>query len=234
MITARGGSKRIPRKNVRAMSGRPLLTWPVAAALESGAFDEVIVTTDDEQIAEVARAAGATVPFMRPVELSDDWTPTIPVVAHAIREMSALGADFDLTCCLYPAAIFLSPDDIRAARDRLLADPSADYVVTVTEFPMHPELALNLDSHDHLSFVTPEHYGQRTQDMPTRYHDVGQLYWGRTSSWLRGEPVFNSAIGYPLPKWRAQDIDTEDDWARAQMLHTMWLADDQRRQGGDT
>lgn len=223
VIPARGGSKRIPRKNIREMSGDPLISWPIRAALESGTFDLVIVSTDDEEIAEIAVAAGATVPFVRPAELADDWTPTLPVVAHAIRELKSAGLEFELTCCLYPATLFVSGVDMCRTRDLLLGSQTADYVVTVTKYPMPIELALNVDDDFVLKLNTPQHYGTRTQDLPTRYHDVGQLYWGRSESWLRDEPLLDNCLGYPLPSWRAQDIDTDDDWDRAQILHSIWL-----------
>jgi pseudaminic acid cytidylyltransferase len=207
------------------MNGQPLLTWPIQAALTSGVFDLVIVSTDDPEIAEIATAAGAEVPFHRPGELADDWTPTAPVIAHAIQSLADAGRSFDLACCLYPAAIFISGSDIRESRDLLLANGSADHVVTVAEYPMPIELALNLGDERVLTLNTPEWYGTRTQDLPARYHDVGQLYWGRSPSWLAGGHLLHGALGYPLPKWRSQDIDTEDDWIRAQFMHSMWLRD---------
>jgi len=215
------------------MSGQPLLSWPVRAALESGIFSAVIVTTDDDEIAAAAVAAGATVPFMRRPELSDDWTPTVPVVADAIDQLAAQGSEFDVVCCLYPGAIFVSGRDVRDSLSQLIARPEADFLATVTEYPTPLELAMDLDSEGHLSHVNPAAYGQRTQDLPTRYYDVGQFYWGKSASWLTTDNLYNNAIGYVLPKWRAQDIDTEDDWTRAQYLHTTWLAESDTKLGGE-
>lgn len=225
MIPARGGSKRIPRKNVRLMSGRPLIAWTIESALASGAFAEVIVSTEDEEIRAIATAAGALAPFRRPAGLADDVTPTVPVVAHAVAEMRELGREFDYVCCLYPAAIFVSPMEIVDAGQLLAETPGANYVATVARYPAPVQEAMELDSASRIAFVEPEHYGTSTHGFADRYYDAGQLYWGRAEAWLAGTPIFTKALGYVLPSWRAQDIDTPDDWDRAQMMHRVLLGD---------
>lgn len=225
VIPARGGSKRIPRKNVRLMSGRPLIAWTIESALASGAFAEVVVSTEDEEIRAIATAAGALAPFKRPRALADDVTPTVPVVAHAAAEMRRLGQEFDHVCCLYPAAIFVSPAEIEESGRLLAETPEANYVATVARFPAPVQEAMELDSDGRIAFVEPENYGNSTHGFAERYFDAGQLYWGRAEAWLARIPIFTKALGYVLPSWRAQDIDTPDDWDRAQMMHCVLLGD---------
>lgn len=223
VIPARGGSKRIPRKNVRLMSGEPLVTWTIRNAFASGVFDEVVVSTDDAEIAEVSRQAGAVVPFARSAELASDHATTAAVVVDAIENLERAGHEFELVCCLYPASIFVSPRDIVASRAELLNSATTDFVLTVARFDTPIERALDLGEGRVLTPVTPEYMGTRTQDLPVRYRDVGQLYWGRTQSWLEERGVFENSIGYVMDSARVQDIDTEEDWELAQLLHTRGL-----------
>jgi pseudaminic acid cytidylyltransferase len=221
VIPARGGSKRIPRKNVRLMSGRPLIAWTIDTALESGLFDQVVVSTDDEEIATVSRESGATVPFIRSPELADDQTGTAAVVIDAINQLAATGSTYDSVCCLYPASIFVTPVDIVETQRMLVEQDSADFLLTVARFDAPIERALYLSNENRVAPVNPEFMGSRTQDLPTRYRDVGQLYWGRSQAWLDGRSVFDNSIGYVLENARVQDIDTEEDWQLAQLLHTV-------------
>ncbi len=225
VIPARGGSKRIPRKNVRLMSGKPLISWTIESALASQAFTEVIVSTEDDEILSIATQAGALAPFQRPGALADDVTPTVPVIAHAAAEMRRLGRDFDYVCCLYPAAIFISPAEIAESGRMLAETPGANYVATVARFPAPVQEAMELDDAGRIAFVEPENYGTSTHGFADRYFDAGQVYWGRAEAWLAGTPIFTKALGYVLPSWRAQDIDTPDDWERAQMMHQVLLGD---------
>jgi pseudaminic acid cytidylyltransferase len=223
VIPARGGSKRIPRKNVRLMSGEPLMTWTIRNAIASGVFDEVVVSTDDAEIAEVSRQAGAVVPFARSAELASDHATTAAVVVDTIENLEQAEHEFELVCCLYPASIFVSPQDIVASRAELLSSATTDFVLTVARFDTPIERALDLKDDRVLSPVAPEHMGTRTQDLPVRYRDVGQLYWGRRQAWLEGRGVFDNSIGYIMDSARVQDIDTEEDWELAQLLHTRGL-----------
>lgn len=223
VIPARGGSKRIDRKNLRLMSGQPLISWAIRNALESDVFDQVVVSTDDLEIADVSRSYGASVPFLRAQRLADDHASTMSVVIDAIERLAASGQEFDVVCCLYPASIFATADDIARSRDQLLDQKSADYVVTVARFDTPIERALDLSESGTITPVSAQHMATRTQDLPVRYRDVGQFYWGTTEAWLAERSVFDNSIGYVLNSARVQDIDTEEDWDLAQLLHTLEL-----------
>ncbi|MDP1878025.1 MAG: pseudaminic acid cytidylyltransferase [Actinomycetota bacterium] len=222
VIPARGGSKRIPRKNIRAMSGRPLMAWAIETALASGEFDEVTVSTDDDEIARIAESIGATVPFRRPAALADDHASTASVIAHATSEMRRQGLAPDLVCCLYPAAIFVTADDLAGAR-RLLETSTRPYAAAVVRYSHPIQRALALDEGGELTPVDPEGLAMRTQDLPSRWHDAGQFYWGRTDAWVAGQPILPNAVGYPLAEGSVVDIDTEEDWRVAERLHSVKL-----------
>lgn len=224
VIPARGGSKRIPRKNIRLFGDQPMIAWSIQAALQSACFDRVIVSTDDDEIAEVARAYGAEVPFMRPPSLSDDHTPTIPVIAHAIAWHHQQGIIPQAVCCLYATAPFVQPADIREGQLRL-DEQACDYVFSVTRYGFPIQRALRLDEDGRVAMFQPEHFGTRSQDLEEAFHDAGQFYWGQADAWLTGQPIF-SANSYPLmlPAWRVQDIDTPEDWERAERLFNAQIA----------
>lgn len=218
VIPARGGSKRVPRKNVRPLGGRPLVAWAVLTALAAHRVDRVVVSTDDAEVAAAAREAGAEVPFVRPADLSDDHTPLVPVIADAIGRLD-LDRD-DAVCCVYPTAIGLLPEDLDAGC-ALLDEPGPPYVVGVVPYPHPVQRALAMDATGQLSMVDPDLALVRTQDLPPRWHDAGQFVWGRASAWLDRTPVLTAARGLELPAWRAIDLDTEDDWARAELLRPL-------------
>lgn len=218
IIPARGGSKRIPRKNIKPFHGRPMIAWSIQAALDSGAFDHVIVSTDDAEIAEVARSEGAEVPFLRPAELSDDHTATVPVIAHALGEAETLWGAQPLICCLYATAPFVQAEDIRTARG-LIEQTGADYAFPVTSFPFPIQRGVKLTEDGRMAMFQPEHALTRSQDLEEAYHDVGQFYWGRKEAWLAGTPIIGpGAAPLVIPRHRAQDIDTPEDWDRAERL----------------
>lgn len=218
VIPARGGSKRIPRKNVRPFHGRPMIAWSIAAALESGAFDHVIVSTDDEEIIEIAKAEGAEVPFRRPADLADDLTPTVPVIAHAIAEAEKIWGEIPLICCLYATAPFVQASDLAKAR-ALLTDSGADYALPVTSFPFPIQRGVRLSEDGRMEMFQPEHALTRSQDLEEAYHDVGQFYWGQRDAWLAGKTIIGpDAAPLIIPRHRAQDIDTLEDWARAEHM----------------
>jgi len=220
IIPARGGSKRIPRKNIKPFHGRPMIAWSIQAALESKSFDHVIVSTDDAEIAETARREGAEVPFMRPTDLSDDHTATVPVIAHVMAEVEKLWGDQPYVCCLYATAPFVQADDIRAARD-LLDKTGADYAFPVTSFSFPIQRGVRLRYDGRIEMFQPEHALTRSQDLEEAYHDVGQFYWGRRSAWLAGTPIIGpGAAPLVIPRHRAQDIDTPEDWDNAELLFT--------------
>lgn len=217
VIPARGGSKRIPRKNIRDFAGKPMIAHAIDAALACGMFDRVIVSTDDTEIAEIARARGAELPFMRPAELADDHTPTVPVVAHAVCACGDLGWQVDYACCIYPGVPFIDIDDLRRAFP-LLAETGAAYSFPVTEFPSAIQRALRRLPDGRMAPIQPEYELTRTQNLDPAYHDVGQFYWGSAQSWLSCPRIHSSGAGLPIPNWRVVDIDTPDDWTRAELL----------------
>jgi len=215
VIPARGGSRRIPRKNIAPFHGRPMIGWSIAAARDAGVFDRIVVSTDDADIAAVARSEGAEVPFLRPADLSGDHTPTVPVIAHAVQ---ALGLAPDTpVCCLYATAPMVRADDLRKAR--ALLDATTTYVVSVTTFPFPIQRALRQDADGWIEMMDPSQMTTRSQDLEEAWHDAGQFYWARAATWGAGTPVFGpGARGLALPRHRVQDIDTPEDWARAEAL----------------
>lgn len=216
IIPARGGSKRIPRKNIRQFGGRPVLGWSIAAALESGLFDEVMVSTDDEEIAEVAQSQGATVPFMRSADTADDHATTTDVLGEVLCEYESRGALPELACCLYPTAPFVTVADL-ASGYTLLRDGEFDVVLPVCMFDYPIWRSLGRDENGRVSLNFPEHEFARSQDLPPAYHDAGQWVWLRVAPFLAGGPLFGARTGSVLlPLERVQDIDTEDDWLRAE------------------
>lgn len=218
VIPARGGSKRIPRKNIKAFAGRPIIAWSIAAARDSGCFDRIIVSTDDQEIADIARDAGAEVPFLRPSELADDHTGTMAVVAHAIRWHSDAGQAPDPVCCLYATAPFVRAEDLRRGREAL--DRSgADFAFSVTRYGFPIQRALRVDAEGRVEMFQPEHFGTRSQDLEEAFHDAGQFYWGRAAAWCAGGSLFGPAArAVLLPQDRVQDIDTLEDWTRAEWM----------------
>ncbi|MBC3374683.1 pseudaminic acid cytidylyltransferase [Pseudomonas sp. SWRI92] len=229
VIPARGGSKRIPRKNIKIFCGKPMIAWSIEAALQSGCFDQVIVSTDDQGIAEVARQYGASVPFMRPAELSDDYTGTIPVIQHAIECCRADGFDARQVCCLYATAPFVSPEDLRRGLD-ILEQTGSQYAFSVTSYAFPIQRAIRLTEAGRVEMFSPEHFSTRSQDLECSYHDAGQFYWGQASGWLEGKMIFSpESSAVLLPRHRVQDIDTPEDWTRAEWLYKAFQAESSQR-----
>lgn len=219
VIPARGGSKRIPRKNIRDFCGKPMIAWSIEAAKASGLFDRVVVSTDDREIADVAVRYGAEAPFVRPEHLSNDHAGTTEVVAHAVQWALDQGWSIDAVCCLYATAPFVQIEDIERGL-KGLESGNFDYAFSVTEYAAPIFRSFRLLEGGGVDMFFPEHFNTRSQDLPQAYHDAAQFYWGRTAAWLESRPLFRDR-SYPvvLPRWRVQDIDTMDDWQRAEMLH---------------
>lgn len=216
IIPARGGSKRVPGKNVRPLAGRPLIAHSIVAARDSGCFARVIVSTDDETITRVAREHGAETPFMRSAELSDDHTGTAAVVADAVERAGARDAEF--LCCLYPTAPLVRPADLADARDRLEAS-GAQALISVADFDYPPLRALKWLDNDRVAFNWPEHTMTRSQDLPPLVHDAGAFYWYRTADFMAAPAmVLEDTIAFKLDRLRAADIDTEEDFRFAEAL----------------
>ena len=219
VIPARGGSKRIPRKNIRNFCGQPMIAYAINTAKESGLFERIVVSTEDEEIRTVSLAYGAEVPFSRPKELADDHTATVPVIKHAITACQAIGWNADIVCCIYPAVPLLQPTDLSRALDLLLENPKAQYSFPITEFPSAVQRALASDERGHVSSIYKEFQLTRTQDLTRAFYDTGQFYWGYSSAWLSGLSPHNNAVGSITSRWKAVDIDTEDDWLQACLLY---------------
>lgn len=218
IIPARGGSKRIPRKNIKPFCGKPMIAWSIEAARESGCFDRIIVSTDDAEIADVARTYGAEVPFMRPLELSDDHTGTIPVIAHAVDWMNRNAGPIGFACCLYATAPFIQAEDLQRGFE-VLQQSCADYAFSVTSYVFPIQRAIRITADQRVEMFNPEHFTTRSQDLEEAFHDAGQFYWGRTAAWLAGKSLFShDAAPVPLQRHRVQDIDTAEDWERAEWL----------------
>lgn len=219
VIPARGGSKRIPRKNIEDFGGRPMIAWSIEAARQSECFDRILVSTDDTEIAEVAQCHGADVPFMRPAALSDDHTGTISVIAHAIEWLQEHGETPEAVCCLYATAPFVTPGALQQGYRALNEHIDADYAFSVTSFPFPIQRALRMTSNGRVEMFQPEHFNTRSQDLEEAWHDAGQFYWGRTDAWQAGRALFGQrSIPIPMPRHRVQDIDTPEDWERAEWL----------------
>ena len=218
VIPARGGSKRIPRKNIKPFGGLPMIAWSIAAAKQSGCFDRIIVSTDDAEIARVAQTYGAEVPFVRPPELSDDHTSTIPVIAHTIAWHNLHGQAVTQVCCIYATAPFLQAVDLQRGL-HTLESTGAQYAFSVTSYSSPIQRAIRITADQRIEMFNPEYFNTRSQDLQEAFHDAGQFYWGRAAAWLTRKPLFShDAAPVQLPRNRVQDIDTAEDWERAEWL----------------
>jgi N-acylneuraminate cytidylyltransferase len=198
-----------------------MLTRTIGLLANCKVFDRIVVSTDDEEIAAIGRAAGAAVPFMRPAALADDVAGTVPVIKHAILELDALDIRAEYLCCVYPAAVLSTAADLRKAWE-LLDSSDVDYVFTSTSFPYPIQRALRRTSAGRCEMFWPEHLETRSQDLEPAYHDAGQFYFGRRAAWMEGRPPFGPrALMLELPRWRVQDIDLPEDWDRAEMIYRL-------------
>lgn len=194
-----------------------MIAWAIEAARNSNLFTHIIVSTDDEEISKTARNNGAETPFIRPHHLADDHTPTVPVIAHAIEACMKFGWDVDYACCIYPSTPFLKIDDLISAF-KLICDRKADFVYPVTEYTHPIQRAMRHLPNGSMQFLSPQFELMRTQDVEKTYHDAGQFYWGKSSAWLEEKKMHTDGLGMPIPNWRVVDIDSEDDWVRAEMI----------------
>jgi pseudaminic acid cytidylyltransferase len=220
VIPARGGSKRIPRKNIKPFAGKPMIGYAIEAALACKAIDRVVVSTDDEEISAIARDFGAEVPFRRPVELADDITPTVPVIAHAIKACRSQGWNVTYACCLYPGAPFIRTADLSEALSLLEEHGGEGYTFPVAEFPSAIQRALKRDLSGVVAPFNREHTLTRTQDLEPAFYDAGQFYWSKGDTWLAGTDIHTNGRSIVLPDWRVVDIDTPGDWYRAEKLYS--------------
>lgn len=218
VIPARGGSKRIPRKNIKPFCGKPIIAWSIDTARKSGCFDEIIVSTDDDEIAETAFKHGASIPFIRPPDLSDDITGTIPVIKHAVQHFIKTGNPPDYVCCIYATAPFLEEKDLKKGLS-ILTDTGCDFTFSVTSYNFPIQRAIRINRQGRVEMFYPENFSVRSQDLEEAYHDAGQFYWGQSRAWLDEIPIFSpGAAPVILPSYRVQDIDTPEDWERAEIM----------------
>lgn len=218
VIPARGGSKRIPRKNLRPFLGKPIIGYSINAARASKLFDRVIVSTDDADIAAIARGFGAETPFTRPKELSDDYTGTDAVIKHAIRWFMEHGKSVSLVCCIYATAPFIQVKHLIEGYEKLVSSGKLfSFPVTWFEFPVQRALRIHADS---IQAAYPEHILSRSQDLEKLYHDAGQFYWGRGEAFLHDHvDAYSTSVPVVLPRYLVQDIDTPEDWSRAELMY---------------
>ena len=219
VIPARGGSKRIPRKNIKEFCGKPMIAWSIEVAKKSGLFDHIIVSTDDGEIAEVAKQWGAEVPFMRPAELSNDYAGTTEVIAHATQWALDQRFNLECVCCIYAASPFIQVEYLKLGLTKLNSGDWS-YAFTATDFPAPIFRSFQQISGGGLSMFFPENFEKRSQDLPVALHDAAQFYWGLPEAWLSGKHIFTEhSTPIVLPRWRVQDIDNLDDWKRAELIY---------------
>ena len=218
VITARGGSKRIPRKNIKEFLGKPIIAYSIEAAKESEIFDTIMVSTDDEEIAEIAKQYGAEVPFLRSQKTSGDFATTADVMQEVVNAYRALGMDYDYLCCIYPTAPFVTGTAIKDAMNTLISG-DADTVLPVVRYSFPPQRSVVLQD-GYLKAKYPEDMLKRSQDLEPMYHDCGQFYCLRTSSFLSQRAIImNKTMPYYQDEMNVQDIDTEEDWRIAEMKY---------------
>ena len=220
IITARGGSKRIPRKNIREFCGRPILAYSVEAAVASGVFEHVMVSTDDEEIAEIAKKYGAEVPFFRSEKTANDYATTSDVLLEVLEEYEKRGEQFDIGCCIYPTAPFVTGEKLKNAVEKL-AECEADSLIPVVSFSYPPQRALVMEE-GRLVFRYPEYLDSRSQDLQPHYHDAGQFYVFRTAAFRRtGKVMSGSILPLVVSELEVQDIDNLTDWQIAEMKYRL-------------
>lgn len=216
IITARGGSKRIPKKNIKEFCGKPIIAYSIEAAISSELFDEVMVSTDSEEIAEIAKKYGASVPFMRSAETSNDYATTNDVLIEVFNEYKKRGQEFDIAVCIYPTAPFVTADKLKKAVN-MLEEKGAEAVTPVVQFSFPPQRAFVI-RHETLEYQYPENAKVRSQDLEPLYHDCGQFYVMRPDIILNHRPV-GKRIPYVISELEVQDIDNEDDWKLAEIKY---------------
>ncbi|MEH2955961.1 pseudaminic acid cytidylyltransferase [Candidatus Merdisoma sp. JLR.KK011] len=219
IITARGGSKRVPGKNIRDFCGKPIIAYSIEAALESGLFEEVMVSTDSEEIAAIGQSFGASVPFMRSEKTSNDYADTTDVLNEVIGMYGKCGVTFHEFCCIYPTAPFITPDKLKESY-RLLQDEDVFNVIPMVDFSFPPQRGMRLREDGFMEPVDPEGINARSQDLPSVYHDCGQFYWMKTEKYLENDNILNNHTKpYFVSELEVQDIDNESDWKLAEIKY---------------
>lgn len=221
IIPARGGSKRIPNKNIKHFAGKPIIAYTIETAIGSGIFDKILVSTDSEKIADIAKTYGAETPFMRPKELSDDFTPTAPVILHALNWLKIQGLPAKFACCIYATAPFVKPEYLKKGF-QLIVSKKVSAVFSVTPFPFSIYRALNINEAGYLEMIWPEHEHTRSNDLPGTYHDAGQFYWLDSEKFMKTQKIYtHDALPVLIPYFLVQDIDTPEDWETAEVNYAV-------------
>lgn len=220
IITARGGSKRIPKKNIKLFAGKPIIHYSIKAALQSGIFEEVMVSTDDNEIADIAIKAGANVPFFRSAKTSDDYATTSDVLREVIQEYQKLKKRYKFCCCLYPTAPFITAERLKESFAHLKSS-NTDSLIPIVRFSYPIQRAFCV-SDNRLQYLWPENINKRSQDLEPAFHDIGQFYWFQADSLLINKQIYTNNTSYiEIPESEVQDIDTEEDWIIAEMKYKM-------------
>ena len=219
IIPARKGSKRIPNKNIRLFRGKPMISWSIIAAKKANCFDKIIVSTDSEKIASIAEKEGAWIPFLRPEKLSDDYTTSKEVIIHCIHWLIKNKFNLKYVCCLYATAPFVKHIDLKKAFNLIKNQKVDRFIFSATNYPFPIQRAIKLNKNGISSMFHPENYKTRSQDLEDAYHDAGQFYIAKSNLWLEKENLFEEGMPIIIPNWRVQDIDKEDDWKRAEIMH---------------
>jgi len=222
IIPARGGSKRIPRKNIKEFNGKPMISWAIEGAKNSELFDLIVVSTDDIEIKEIAEKSGAIVPFTRPLDISDDNTPTVPVISHAVKKIDNLYEKVQYACCIYPCSPLIQASDLVKSFS-LLKSSGENFVYPVVEYPHSIFRSMKQSKDGKMQFIYPEFELTRTQDLEETFHDAGQFYWGKADAWRQSMKMHSDGIGMKIPSYRVVDIDNEDDWTRAELYSQLNL-----------
>ena len=224
LIPARGGSKRLPKKNIKLFNGKPIILWSIEQALKTNNFNKVVVSTDDEEIAKIARLAGAEVPFIRPREFSNDFATTSDVVRHAISWFQEKGILFENVCCLYPTAPFVKALFLSNALNVLKNCKKEVFVISATSFVSPIQRAFYIDENGFSKMIDKNSFESRTQDLKKTYHDAAQFYMASSKTWLTKKNIFDGSKPFLLPRLFVQDIDTFEDWEDAEIIFEVFLA----------
>ncbi len=225
VIPARGGSKRIPDKNIKPFCGKPIIAYSIEAAKNAGIFDRIIVSTDSKEIASIAKDFGADIPFIRPVELADDFAGTDAVILHALKWLIKDGEKIDYICCIYATAPFVKAEDIIKGYN-LLREKNAESCFSVTTYPFSIFRSLKINSQNRLEMFWPEYRETRSQDLLAAYHDAGQFYWADAKNYLKEKQFYSKdAVPVILPRYQVQDIDTLEDWETAEKMYSVLQMD---------
>lgn len=219
IIPARGGSKRIPRKNIKLFRGKPLINWTIELAKKADCFDKIFVSTDDEEIASLSISCGCEVPFLRPSYLSDDYANTLDVMKYMVKNLCNTYQSLEYVCCIYATGVLIMEDDLINSYGMIKQTEPNQILFGATTFDYPIQRAVRLDKNNNSSFIDKKYLFSRSQDLEETFHDAGQFYWGSADAWLNTENILETGKAFRIPRWRVQDIDIEEDWFRAEFLH---------------